>query len=159
MRFLTKLYRDNFCSRGKRLLLELFEEKPESNSSVVLEEVCRPGGSATLHKWWKAGHLGFYQRIHLTNIGDQCETAEIHQDLGERFDNIVKIIDIADRPKLKNFTSTLRDGVLYSVAWGDKKKIQHLSIENPEQGSRHLKLIEVLKDNTWSEDKTGKIQL
>lgn len=145
MRFLKSLYRNSFCSRGKKLLSELFDELPLATHGVVLEEMGRPGGAITLHRWWKTDRQAGYQRTHKEKANEQINTTEATELEIDQFNELLVLIETADTPKLDHCYGTVRDGVLYSVALGDRRHIRSLSMDNPRRGTRHHKLVRALK--------------
>lgn len=149
MKFIKNFYRKNFFSRGKRLLLELIDSKNDFLFGIVLEEIGLPSGHVTLHRWWKTEEAAFYEQISFEGIeGVGVSHGIIERDPAE-FDNVFTFVDAADRSKLKSFSSTLRDGVLYSLSWGSKERLGTLTIDNPTVGSPHDHIVKNIKNSRW----------
>lgn len=149
MNFIRNFYRKNFYSSGRRLLLDLIESKIDLVFGIILEEVGLPGGQTTIHRWWKSDHAAFYERIHFErSSGNGLSDGTVEREVSE-FNDVFTLVDALDRLKLKNFSSTFRDGVIYSLAWGGKGKVKDLSIDNPETGSLYDNAIKSIKSCRW----------
>lgn len=149
MSILRNIYRKNFCSLGKQLLLKLFDDQPSAISGLVLQEVGLPGGSLMDFQWWKCGGKAYFQKSERnlrTASGTSNETVERPES---EFDALMSLVEHADQPHLENFAGAVRDGVVFAVAWGSPKKLRHLSIKNPALGSRHDNLVNAIKANEW----------
>ena len=146
---IRNFYRKNFCSRGKRLLLDLIDSNTDMMFGIVLEEVGLPSGHITLYKWWKNERSAFHERICFENINaDGISNGIIERDLSE-FERVFSCIDAAESLNLKSFSSTYRDGVLYSLSWGSKARLKYIEIDNPTINSPHDHLVENIKNCQW----------
>lgn len=149
MKYIKNFYRKNFCSRGKRLLLELTDSKADLLFGIVLEEVGLPGGHITLHRWWKTKQASFYERVNFVRIsGDGISDGIVERDLSE-FDNVLTCLDSVDRLNLRNMSSNFRDGVVYSLAWGTGGQLRSIAIENPTDGSPYKQLVKTMENCRW----------
>ncbi len=153
MGFLTAIYRASFCPLPKRLLLDLFDGAPEAACGIVLEEVGRPNGKVTTYRWWRTDQSAFFffskTESPLVARAERCDTTKGVQGTKEIFDELLSLVEAADRPALKNYSGDIRDGVMYSVSWGAKRHMRSLTVQNPAPESRYRDLIQILKENTW----------
>lgn len=150
MRWFNQLYRALFCQRGKHLLLDLHNGRYGAIAGIVLEEVGRPNGTVTLHKWWQTQDTAFYERSErIAGASSEFIPERVNRSSTE-FDNLLRTIESLDKPKILNFSGALRDGVSYSVAWDGKACMRDLTIQNPTADSCQARLIQQLKDNVWS---------
>ncbi|HUT08939.1 MAG TPA: hypothetical protein VMY42_00440 [Thermoguttaceae bacterium] len=149
MSFLTRIYRKYFCSRPKRLLLELFDSVPEAKSGIVLEEIGLPNGTVTTYRWWKTDRVAFFFKAHAPSLAGEAVSDALVEDTKKRFDELLSIVKRLDQPALRNHSGSIRDGVLFSIAWGSEKNLRDLTIRNPEPRSRYIKLVRELKENAW----------
>jgi len=149
MSILRNIYRKNFCSVGKRLLLELFEAQPSSISGLVLQEAGLPAGNLTIYQWWKDDGGAYFQKSE-RNLRTALSTSEkvVERQVTE-FDNLIELITQADQPHLESFAGVMKDGVVFAIAWGNPRKLRHLSFKNPFSESPENGLVRTIKANEW----------
>lgn len=150
MRRLRDFYRTNFWSSGRQRLFQLLELDSNAVAGIVLEEIGRPGGQTTLHQWWKTYGLAYYQRMERATCDLTPQSAAPAERPVTDFDKLLALLRSWDTPPLNNFAGMVRDGVAYSLAWGDRRQFRDVSVQNPDDGSRHIQFIQALRENTWS---------
>jgi hypothetical protein len=118
----------------------------------VFEEIGLPGGKVTIHQWWKAGQFAFYKKVRRDLIAKDETISKVVKRPAKEFEKFLDLILKADNPPIKNIASGIRDGVMYSISWGDIRKNRYVGISNPVSDSRHGHFIQMFKLNTWSPD-------
>lgn len=126
-------------------LIQLFQSESDVDQAVILEETGFPHGGVTKFTWWKARGSGFFNKVHRSfNQADtDPEAPTTVQGAEEDFDRIVSLIE--EYGELKNYSSNVRDGVVYRVAWGTEDHQHTLTIRNPPANSKHYQLVSSLK--------------
>ena len=116
---------------------------------IVLEEVGLPCGPITLHRWWKTEHAAFYEQMNFERVTDDGLSDGIVERDPLEFDRVFRWVHDADRVKLNSFSSTFRDGVFYSLAWGAREQMRTIAIDNPTVGSPHDQILKNIKNCKW----------
>ena len=149
IRFLTKIYRVNFCSRPKQLLLDLFDESPGITYGIVLQEVGLPKGKVNTYRWWETEEFAFFSKSVAASIRSEVVRDEPIQNSKKSFNELLSFIKSSDKPRLKNHSGSKRDGVVFSIAWGTLTNLRALTLQNPPRESTYTKLIQGIKKNAW----------
>jgi hypothetical protein len=143
---LRKFYRRSFSSPSKAQLLDLFEGDALLNRAVILTEVSPLTAIQTTYSWQEsrdAAHVA----IHESNLKTQTERTIAERSLSPaQFAEVIRQIEASGGIGLGDFRGKAKDGIHFSLAWGDRSRISLLRISNPQFGSRkHQQLIETLK--------------
>lgn len=149
MRFISKIYRKNFCSRPKQLLLELFDESPDIIRGIVLQEVGLPKGKVHTYRWWETERFAFFAKSVAASTGSEVIRDAPIQNSRKCFNELLCFIVASDDPRMANYAGNLRDGVVFSFAWGSPTHIRALTLQNPTRESTYAKLIQRIKENSW----------
>ena len=149
MRFISKIYRKNFCSRPKQLLLELFDESPDITRGIVLQEVGLPKGKVNIYRWWETELFAFFSKSAAASTGSEVVRDAPIRNSRKCFNELLCFIVASDEPRMANYSGNLRDGVVFSVAWGSPMHIRAVTLQNPTRESTYAKLIQGMKENAW----------
>lgn len=149
MQFITKIYRKNFYSRPKQLLLELFDESPDITRGIVLQEVGLPKGKINTYRWWEAERFAFFSESVAASTGSEVIRDAPFQNSRKCFNELLCFIEASDEPRMTNYSGNIRDGVVFSLAWGSPTHIRALTLQNPKRESTYAKLIQGIKENAW----------
>ena len=143
---LRRFYCRNFCPVAKADLLELFERNPDLCRVVILVEMSPLAGVGTTYSWQE-----FPERCRLIirEVNSKKNTKRIIIDLDLPKDVFAGMFQQLEEEgnALGSFSGKVKDGIFYSICWGNPSTLVVLSINNPQCGSkRHQEFIEMLKN-------------
>jgi len=145
-KILLKIYQFVMGGKPKCLLDDLFKNAVHAKNGFVLQEVGLPHGEATAYCWWKDDNASYFlQTSRKLGDTDLIDVKQASQIDNEHFSEILSTIKKADESGLQSHIGTTRDGVTYSVVWGDRGFRKRLVFSNPPIDSKQLQLVDQLK--------------
>ena len=144
IRFIRQFHRRNFCHSAKAELLDIFEGDTSISRAIILQESFALPGVRITYLWLEFPK-SCHQMVSEVDRKKKGMRAVIERSLPKsHFAAVFQQIETS--AFLGNFSGKVKDGVFYSLCWGDRFNLRMLSIKNPQFGSqKHLELVLNLK--------------
>jgi hypothetical protein len=121
---------EDVCERTK---------KPEF--FIALFEAGLLSGEIQISLFWKNSSGCFFEKANKLASDNEIQP-EPHLEMNASdFERLRAEIIQLDEPKLKGYASSIKDGVAYTIYWGNEDQRREISARNPESGTRHAKLV------------------
>lgn len=149
MNFLKKLML-LFSGRKNPTFLDIWERLENPRFVIMLLEAGLLGGSVNIFIFWENDKGHFFEEAIINTSDGEIETINQSDLSALEFDRIKSEIHRLDQPRLKNYSSEMKDGVEYSICWGSLQHTRKVSANNPEGESKHGQLVSLLKRSVSS---------